>query len=52
MAGGGVRAENVVALVRESGVRAVHARATDPAIISGVVGALAASHPPDAPHNR
>lgn len=55
MAGGGVRGENVAALVRESGVRAVHARATDPAIIGGVVHALHAAQsaqPPDVPHSR
>jgi len=40
LAGGGVRAHNVRELVAQSGVREVHARATDPTIVRGVMLAL------------
>jgi copper homeostasis protein len=40
LAGGSVRAATAGALVQRSGVREVHARGTDPSIISGVVEAL------------
>ncbi len=43
LAGGGVRAHNVQDLVSRSGVREVHARATDPMIVRDVVLALATS---------
>lgn len=42
LAGGSVRAENVSAIVARSGVAEVHARATDPAVIAGLVAALGA----------
>lgn len=41
LAGGNVRAENVQRLIAQSGVREVHARATDPTIVRDVVQALA-----------
>ncbi len=41
MAGGNVRSHNVREIVARAGVRAVHARATDPMIVRGVVQALA-----------
>ena len=40
LAGGSVRGENVRELVTRSGVREVHARATDPRIVRDVVRAL------------
>jgi len=40
LAGGSVRGENVRSLVTRSGVREVHARATDPLIVRDVVHAL------------
>ncbi len=40
MAGGGVRAENVHAILAQSGVPEVHARATSPGIIAGLAAAL------------
>ena len=40
MAGGGVRAENVHAILAESGVPEIHARATGPGIIAGLAAAL------------
>ncbi len=40
MAGGGVRAHNVLEIVSKSGVRAVHARATDPAVFAELTAAL------------
>jgi copper homeostasis protein len=40
MAGGNVREENVAEIVRRSGVREVHTRATDPMIVRGVIRAL------------
>lgn len=47
MAGGNVRGHSVRDIVARSGVRAVHARATDPMIVRGVVQALAQpSHRP------
>jgi len=41
MAGGGVRAPNVVELVQNSGVTQVHARATEPGVVSAIKAALA-----------
>ena len=41
IAGGGVRGHNVRELVHESGVRAVHARATDARVISAIAAVLA-----------
>jgi copper homeostasis protein len=41
MAGGGVRADHARALVHTGGLRALHARGTDPAIIRDLVQALA-----------
>ncbi len=43
MAGGGVRAPNVVELVQRSGVTQVHARATEPGVIAAIKAALDAS---------
>jgi copper homeostasis protein len=43
LAGGGVRGHNVRALLAESGVREIHARATDPANIRDIFHALAAT---------
>jgi copper homeostasis protein len=40
MAGGGVRAENVHAILAQSGVPEIHARATSPGIIAGLAAAL------------
>lgn len=40
LAGGGVRPHNVRALVEQSGVRRVHARATDAAVIRGIRAAF------------
>jgi copper homeostasis protein len=40
LAGGSVRGSNVQELVQRSGVRQVHARATDPGILRDVVLAL------------
>ena len=40
MAGGGVRAHNVHEIVSRSGVRAVHARATDPAVFAELTAAF------------
>ncbi len=40
MAGGGVRAENVKEIIEHSGVRRVHARATDPNIFLDLVNTL------------
>jgi copper homeostasis protein len=40
LAGGGVRAPNVVDLVRRSGVMQVHARATEPGVVAGIKAAL------------
>ena len=40
MAGGGVRAHNVHEIVSRSGVRAVHARATDSAVFAALTAAL------------
>lgn len=41
LAGGGVRPHNVAALVAQTGVRALHARATDSSVISGLRDSLA-----------
>ena len=40
LAGGSVRAENVHAIIAQSGVPEVHARATSPGIIAGLAAAL------------
>ena len=40
--GGGVRAWNVVEIVRGTGVSQVHARASEPGVIAGIVAAVAA----------
>lgn len=40
MAGGGVRAHNALAIVTQSGVRELHARATDPAPFAALVASL------------
>lgn len=42
LAGGGVRGDNVRDVVQQSGVREVHARATDPSIVRDVIRALRA----------
>jgi copper homeostasis protein len=41
MAGGGVRSPNVVELVQRSGVKQVHARATEPGVVAAIRAALA-----------
>jgi len=41
LAGGGVRGPNVAELVRRSGVRQVHARATEPGVVAAIKAALA-----------
>lgn len=43
IAGGGVRAPNVGELARKSGLKQIHARATEPGVIAGLRAALAAS---------
>jgi copper homeostasis protein len=43
MAGGGVRAPNVVELVQQSGVTQVHARATEPGVVAAIKAALDAA---------
>lgn len=40
MAGGNVRAQNVIEIVRETGVRALHVRATDSAVFADAVSRL------------